>query len=72
MQQFVHLGVLVHSTVYADHYPEWHYMMVFVAMFVVHDGFTTFTKNPIRFKRSALLVCTTDEYLPTGSDSLNH
>lgn len=38
-------------------------MMVFMVMFVMHDSFTAATNSPVSFKRAALLVCTTDEYL---------
>jgi hypothetical protein len=63
MQQLVHLGILTHSTINAHHYPERHRMMEFMVMFVIHDSFTAATQSPVSFKRAALLVCTTDEYL---------
>ncbi len=49
------------STINAHHYAKGHRMMVFMAMFVVHESFTSGTKSPVPFKRTALLVCTTDE-----------
>jgi hypothetical protein len=35
--------------------------MIFMVMFVLHDRFTAATTNSVPFKRTALLVCTTNE-----------
>lgn len=51
------------SAVNAHQYPKRHRMVIFMVMQTIHDNSTM---NPFRsrcpFKRTALLVCTRDEY----------
>jgi hypothetical protein len=57
------LGIFALTTINAHHYPKRHRVMKFMAMFVIHHSFTAATTGTGSFKRSAFLVCTTDEYL---------
>ena len=72
MQQPVHLYVLELSTVNTHQYAKRHHMMILVTVLVKHDSFTAANTNSAQFKRSALLVCTTDEWLQVSTHRQQH